>query len=133
MALLNLLPIEVDPATIAVTLDGDFASGVPQVTQFGTLVTNLAVSSGPKSVDIGLPITLDGFGIDKESVGPIFPIPILGAGGTNILEPIGVNIFVGETPRHQTYINIPTILTVRDERNYLFDTPRTIIASSFWS
>jgi len=130
-------PLETSPSNFTTlsgnSLEGNF-SPPTQAAPASTFVTNFNVRNNYQSINVPvtIPSFIDVISVDKESCGPCFPININRA--YNILEPLGVTTFYGEFPRHQIFLNIPTIYNVRDDENYLFTAPvTTTVLPPFWS
>ncbi len=135
MAIISF-PLETSPAFFTslsgAVLEVNHTLAPAQAAPASTFLTSLNVRrSGSTDVQVNLPTIIDIVTVDEESCGPCFPISINGT--YDIVESLGTVTFRGEQPRHQIFLNIPTILNVRDNKNYTFTPIATTVLPPFWS
>ena len=130
-------PLETSPspftAISGASIEGNFTTSPAQAAPSSVFITNLNVRP---ALQLNVPVTINSFidivSVDEESCGPCFPICINRT--YDIVEPLGTVTFYGEQPRHQVFLNVPTILNVRDDKNYVFTAPvTTTVQQPFWS
>jgi len=131
-----VFPLETSPSPFTTlsgsSIEGNFTTPA-QAGPASVLITNFNVIPALQfNVPVNIPTFIDVVSVDEESCGPCFPISINRT--YDIIEPLSTVMFYGEQPKIQSFINVPTILNVRDNKNYVFTAPvTTTVQQPFWS